>query len=108
MRRMISTRIVNSARFLQLPLEAQLLYFHMIVRADDDGIVESYPIMKLLGTTPDNYKLLIIKGFIRELNADQVIIIEDWQEHNKIRADRKEEKEKEIKKVLEKINKKTI
>ena len=89
MRRMISTRIVNSARFLQLPLEAQLLYFHMIVRADDDGIVESYPIMKLLGTTPDNYKLLIIKGFIRELNADQVIIIEDWQEHNKIRADRK-------------------
>jgi len=61
----------------------------MIVRADDDGIVESYPIMKLLGTTPDNYKLLIIKGFIRELNADQVIIIEDWQEHNKIRADRK-------------------
>jgi hypothetical protein len=61
----------------------------MIVRADDDGVVESYPIMKLLGTTPDNYKLLIIKGFIRELNADQVIIIEDWQEHNKIRADRK-------------------
>jgi len=86
---MISTRIINSARFLQLPLEAQLLYFHMIVRADDDGIVESYPIMKLLGTTPDNYKLLIIKGFIREINADQVIIIENWQEHNKIRADRK-------------------
>ena len=31
---MISTRIVNSARFLQLPLEAQLLYFHMIVRLE--------------------------------------------------------------------------
>ena len=77
---MISTRIINSARFLQLPLEAQLLYFHMIVRADDDGIVESYPIMKLLGTTPDNYKLLIIKGKLSTYKGKpQIIINYNWQ-----------------------------
>lgn len=88
-RRMFSNRIANSAKFLQMPLESQLLYFHLILRADDDGVVESYPVMKLLGTTPDNFKVLVAKSFIQPLNEDQVIIILDWLEHNKIRADRK-------------------
>lgn len=88
-RRMFSVRIANSARFLQMPSEAQLLYFHLIVRADDDGVVESYPVMKLLGLASDNFKILISKGFIRQLNEDQVVVILDWREHNTIRADRK-------------------
>ncbi len=88
-RRMFSNRIANSAKFLQMPAESQLLYFHMILRADDDGIVESYPLMKLLGMAPDNFKVLIAKGFIRQLNEDQVIVITDWLEHNSIRPDRK-------------------
>jgi len=88
-RRMFSNRIANSARFLQMPAESQLLYFHMILRADDDGIVESYPLMKLLGVAPDNFKVLMAKGFIEQLNEDQVVVINDWKEHNVIRADRK-------------------
>ena len=87
--RMLSNRIANSAHFLQMPVESQLLYFHMIIRADDDGVVESYPIMKLLGIAPDNFKVLEAKDFIRKLNEDQVVIITHWQEHNIIRADRK-------------------
>ena len=86
---MFSNRILNSAKFLQMPTESQLLYFHMILRADDDGVVESYPLVKMLGIPSDNFKVLIAKGFIRELNEDQVIVITDWLEHNKIRADRK-------------------
>lgn len=88
---MFSNRIANSARFLQMPIESQLLYFHMILRADDDGVVESYPVMKLLGVTPDNFKILIAKKFIEQLNEDQVVIIINWLEHNKIRADRKKD-----------------
>src|SRR3990167_406536 len=88
-RRMFSNRIANSARFLQMPAESQLLYFHMILRADDDGVVESYPLMKLLGLAPDNFKVLLAKSFIRQLNEDQVVVIMDWLEHNVIRADRK-------------------
>ena len=88
-RRMFSNRIANSAKFLQMPTEAQLLYFHLILRADDDGIVESYPIIKLLGVPTDNFKVLKAKEYIRELNEDQVIVITDWLEHNTIRADRK-------------------
>lgn len=86
---MFSNRIANSARFLQMPTESQLLYFHFVLRADDDGIVESYPILRLLGLAPDSYKVLKAKGFVRELNEDQVIVITDWLEHNVIRADRK-------------------
>lgn len=88
-RRMFSNRIANSARFLQMPSEAQALYFHMILRADDDGVVESYPIVKLLGVAPDSLKILSVKGFVQHLNEDQVVIITDWLEHNAIRADRK-------------------
>jgi len=88
-RRMFSNRIAGSARFLQMPLEAQALYFHLILNADDDGIVEAYPITKLLGTSPDVLKVLLAKSFIQQLNEDQVMILNDWSEHNSIRADRK-------------------
>ncbi|MBL0320520.1 MAG: hypothetical protein IPP74_14690 [Alphaproteobacteria bacterium] len=86
---MFSNRIAGSAKFLQMPSEAQLLYFHMVLRADDDGVVESYPLMKLLGSPSDVFKVLVAKGFVRQLNEDQVIVITDWLEHNTIRADRK-------------------
>lgn len=86
---MFSNRIANSAKFLQMPTESQLLYFHMILRADDDGIVEAYPLMKMLGSGEDNIKVLAAKGYIKKLNEDQVIVITDWLEHNVIRADRK-------------------
>ncbi len=86
---MFSNRIANSARFLQMPAETQNLYFHLVLRADDDGVVESYPIMKLLGVGEDSFKVLLAKKYIRQLNEDQVIVIIDWLEHNVIRADRK-------------------
>jgi hypothetical protein len=72
-----------------MPAEAQALYFHMILRADDDGVVETYPLLKMLGFAPDNFKVLLAKGFIKELNEDQVVVILDWLEHNSVRADRK-------------------
>ena len=88
-RRMFSLRIVNSARFLQMPEGAQLLYFHLCMRADDDGVVEAFPVLKMLGTAPDNYRILMAREFIKQLNDDQVSVVLDWMEHNVIRADRK-------------------
>ncbi len=52
-------------------------------------MVESYPVMRLLGTTADSFKVLIAREFIKELNNEQVVVITDWSEHNIIRADRK-------------------
>lgn len=88
-RRMFSGRIIRSARFLQMPEGAQNLYFHMALEADDDGVVETYPIMQMLGSAPDNLKVLMAKDFVVPLNEDQVCFIKDWLEHNAIRADRK-------------------
>lgn len=86
---MFSNRVANSANFLQMPAESQLLFFHMVLRADDDGIVEAYPVLKLLGVAPDSFKVLLAKGYLKQLNEDQVVVISDWLEHNTIRSDRK-------------------
>src|SRR3990167_5298731 len=88
-RRMFSNRIINSARFLKMPIDSQNLYFHLGLHAYDDGIVEAYPIMRLLGSNEDNLKVLAAKGLIKILNEDLISFITDWQEHNLIRADRK-------------------
>ena len=88
-RRMFSLAIINSARFLKMPIDSQVLYFHLGLRADDDGIVEAYPIMKMLGNTEDNLRVLVAKNFVKVLNEDLVSFITDWKQHNLIRADRK-------------------
>lgn len=79
---------MRSAQFLQLPTECQALYFHLQLDADDDGVVEPFAVMRMLGSAPDNLKLLVAKRFLIELNDDEVCFIKDWREHNEIRADR--------------------
>lgn len=88
-RRMFSKRIIGSARFLRMPGSTQALYFHLGMAADDDGIVEAYPIMQMVNASEDDLRLLAAKGFVKILNEDLVTYILDWQENNKIRADRK-------------------
>lgn len=88
-RRMFSIRLINSAKFLRMPISSQALYFHLGLHADDDGVVEAYPIIKTVGCTEDDLRVLVTKGFVNVLNDDLVTYITDWNEHNKIRADRK-------------------
>lgn len=88
-RRMFSLKIINSARFLRMPVDSQLLYFHLGLHADDDGVVEAYPVLKTIGSSEDNLRVLTAKGLVKVLNEDLVTYIMDWNEHNAIRADRK-------------------
>lgn len=88
-RRMFSKRIVESARFLKMPPSTQALYFHLGLHADDDGVVEGYNVMMTAGSTEDDLKILVAKGFVTVLNDDLVTYINDWRENNRIRADRK-------------------
>ena len=88
-RRMFSKRITNSARFLKMPPSTQCLYFHLGLNADDDGVVEAYAVMNSMGASEDDLRVLVAKGFVYILNEDLVTYITDWQENNKIRADRK-------------------
>jgi hypothetical protein len=86
---MFSLKIIDSAKFLKMPVSTQALYFHLCMRADDDGIAEGFNVLRMIGATEDDLRILVAKGFITILNEDLVSYITDWNEHNKIRADRK-------------------
>lgn len=88
-RRMISTKIVGSARFLKMPVSSQCLYFHLVARADDDGITEAYAVMRTCGLNEDDLRVLHGKGFVYVLNEDLVTYIRNWREMNILRPDRK-------------------
>lgn len=86
---MFSKTITSSARFLKMPHEAQSLYFHLCMAADDDGVVEAFTVIRLTGANEDVFRVLTAKQFIIPLNEDDVSYILDWNEHNLLRADRK-------------------
>lgn len=88
-RRMLSNKVIDSARFIKMPISSQCLYFHLIAKADDDGVVEAFNVMRMIGATEDDLRILVAKGFAIVLNEDLVTYIVDWKEHNKVRADRK-------------------
>ena len=71
-RRMMSKTVTQTQRFLQMPLEAQALYFHLLQSTDDDGIVEAFPIVRMIGASEDSLKLLQAKEFIKLLNSEMV------------------------------------
>ena len=87
-RRMISKTVTQTHRFLRLPLEAQALYFHLIQNCDDDGVVEAYPIIRMIGASEDNLGLLEIRNFVRHLNDEMVYYVVDFLEQNTVRKDR--------------------
>ncbi|KEO44978.1 MULTISPECIES: DnaD domain-containing protein [Streptococcus] len=87
-RRMISKTVTQTQRFLRLPLEAQALYFHLIQNCDDDGVVEAYPIIRMIGASEDNLGLLVVKRFVKPLNEEMVYFVVDFYEQNTVRKDR--------------------
>ena len=87
-RRMFAKTIVDSDAFLDMPLSSQALYFHLSMRADDDGFINNpKKIQRMIGCGDDDLKLLMAKRFILVFESG-VIVIKHWRMHNYIRADR--------------------
>ena len=86
-RRMFSPDIVCSEEFLDMPSTSRELYFQLGMRADDDGFVQPKLIMKTLGASNDDLKVLISKRFILPFESG-VVVIKHWLIHNMIRIDR--------------------
>jgi len=87
-RRMFSLQIVDTDAFLDMPQSAQLLYFHLAMRADDEGFVGNpKKVMKIMGSNDDDFKVLVAKRFILTFESG-VIVIKHWLIHNLIRMDR--------------------
>ena len=90
-RRMFAKTIIDSDAFLEMPLSAQALYFHLSMRADDDGFLNNpKKIQRIINASDDDYKLLIAKNFIITFDSG-VIVIKHWRIHNYIRKDRYKE-----------------
>lgn len=85
---MIDKRFTRTQRFLRLPLETQALYFHLLQDADDDGVVEAFPIVRMIGASEDSLGLLEVKGFVKPLNSEMVYFVIDFSSQNTIRKDR--------------------
>ena len=87
-KRMFTMKIVDSDAFLEMPLSTQCLYFHLNMRADDDGFIGNPKrICKLIGCNNDDLKLLIAKRFVLVFD-NGVIVIKHWRMHNTIQKDR--------------------
>lgn len=90
-RRMFAKTIIDSDAFLDMPLSTQSLYFHLSMRADDDGFINNpKKIQRMVGGSEDDLKLLIAKSFIIPFESG-VVVIKHWKIHNYIRSDRYKE-----------------
>lgn len=87
-KRMFTMKIVDSDAFLDMPLSTQCLYFHLNMRADDDGFVGNPKrIQRTIGAADDDLKLLIAKRFVLVFE-NGVIVIKHWRMHNTLQSDR--------------------
>ena len=87
-KRMFTQKIIDSDPFLDMPLSTQALYFHLNMRADDDGFVNNPKrIQRTIGASEDDLKLLIAKRFVIGFD-NGVIVIKHWRMHNTLRKDR--------------------
>lgn len=87
-RRMFAKKITESDAFLDMPSSTQALYFHLNMSADDDGFVNNpRKIQRMVGSSDDDFKLLIAKSFVITFDSG-IIVIKHWKMHNYIQKDR--------------------
>lgn len=87
-RRMFTLQIVDSDAFQDMPLSAQALYFHLGMKADDDGFLGNPKrVQRMIGASEDDMKLLLMKNFIYLFDTG-ICVIKHWKMHNYIQKDR--------------------
>ena len=85
---MFSKQIIDSDAFLEMPLSTQALYFHLSMRADDDGFLNNAKkVMKIIGANQNDYDLLVAKSFVIQFD-DGICVIKHWRINNYLRKDR--------------------
>lgn len=99
-KRMFDRGIIRTDNFIDMPPTSQNLYFHLGMEADDEGFVSPKMVMRMIGSSDDDLKVLIMKGFVLPFQSG-VIIITDWNENNYLDKNRlKETKHQEEKKLI--------
>lgn len=87
-KRTFDIKLVSSDAFLNMPISAQCLFFHLCIRADDEGFVDRVKsIIKQCGATDEDIEVLKKKRYILTFPESNVIVIKHWKLHNIIDAD---------------------
>lgn len=87
-RRMFAKSVIDSDMFLDMPLSSQALYFHLAMRADDDGFINNVKrIMRMTGCGDDDMRILISKRFVIPFESG-IAVVTHWKVHNYIAKDR--------------------
>lgn len=83
---MFSLKIVDSDAFLDMPTSSRELYFQLGMRADDDGFVNPKKIIRMLGASEDDLRVLLSKRFLIAFE-NGVVVLKHWRINNLIRKD---------------------
>ena len=89
-RRMFCKSIIESDAFLDMPAEAQMLYIHLNLAADDDGFCDNpRSVMRACGASNDSMKLLAAKKFVLVFDKKDnfIVVVKHWRMNNYIRKD---------------------
>lgn len=90
-RRMFAKSIIDSDAFLDMPLSTQALYFHLSMRADDEGFISNpKKIMRMIGSSQNEFDILIAKRYLLAFDSG-IVVIKHWRIHNYIQKDRYKE-----------------
>lgn len=87
-KRMFSKDVIEADAFIDLPLSAQALYFHLSMAADDEGFVSGpKSVQRMIGASDDDAALLVRKGFVIPFPSG-VVAIRHWRLNNYLQKDR--------------------
>lgn len=87
-RRMMAKSVIDTDQFMDMPATAQNLYFHLLLRADDDGFLSNVKqIQRMTGTKDDDLRILFAKQYLIPFESG-VVVIKHWKIHNYIQKDR--------------------
>lgn len=82
-KRIMAYQIVESDAFYMLGKDAQLLYFHLLATADNEGFIGNCDNMRRI-LNIETYALyeLVRRGFLLYFSKEKVIVIKHWLIHN--------------------------
>lgn len=64
-KRMFNKLIIDSDKFSEMPLSTQALYFHLCMRTDNEGFMNSpRMLIRSIGCSTDDLSILLSKNFI--------------------------------------------
>ena len=98
-RRMFSLKVVDTDAFCEMPASAQNLYFHIGMRADDEGFYAGVRgLMAKIHASVDDLNVLLARRYLLD-RGDGVYLVKHWKMNNYLQLDRIKETEYEEKKI---------